>query len=148
MRPLSAQSVLTAMVMQDELSIPLHAEELMVTRQETVTGMVRVNLQTHTREQVIDENLASERVEIERVAIGCVVEIAPGIREEGDTTIIPVVEEVLITEKRLVLKEEIRMTRVRTTERHQETVRLRHQQATVERTGGRSGSVASDTLQS
>jgi hypothetical protein len=39
------------------------------------------------------------------------------VRQEGDTTIVPVVEEVLVVERRLMLKEEIRIKRVRTTER-------------------------------
>ena len=37
--------------------------------------------------------------------------VVPNIRHEGDTMIIPVVEEVLVTEKRLVLREEVRVTR-------------------------------------
>ena len=42
-------------------------------------------------------------------------------------------------ERRLVLKEEIRLRRVRTTEQHRETVMLREQQAVIERSepGGR-----------
>lgn len=46
---------------------------------------------------------------------------------------ISVVEEVLVLERRLVLKEEIRLRRVRTTEQHRETVMLREQQAVIER---------------
>ena len=135
------------MAMQEELSIPLHTEELTITRREAVTGTVRVSLQTHTRAQVIDEDLAAERVEIERVAIGRVVDTVPGIREEGDTTIVSVVEEVLVTERRLVLREEVRMKRVRTSERFQKTVSLREQQAIVERIDAKIGSLASDKFQ-
>jgi stress response protein YsnF len=47
--------------------------------------------------------------------------------------VISVVEEVLVVERRLVLKEEIRLRRVRTIERHRETVTLREQQAVIER---------------
>ena len=123
------------MVMQDELSIPLHTEQLTIQTRQTVTGVVRVSLQTHTRDQTIDENLASERVEVERVAIGRAVDSVPAVREEGDTTIIPVVEEIVVTEKRLILKEEIRLTKVRTSKPYRETVTLREQQASVERVG-------------
>ena len=52
---------------------------------------------------------------------------------DGDTVIIPVVEEVLVVEKRLVLKEEVRLKRVRTTEHLDEPVRLRVMEAVVER---------------
>ena len=118
---------------RSEMIIPLHAEEVAVTKRETVLGTVRVRLQTKSHEQVIDEMLAQERVEVQRVAIGRTVETVPDMREEGDTMIIPVVEEMLVVERRLVLKEEIHLTRVRTRERHHETVTLREQQATVER---------------
>jgi stress response protein YsnF len=47
--------------------------------------------------------------------------------------VIPVVEEVLVVERRLVLKEEIHLRRVRTTTRHRETVTLRDEQVVIER---------------
>jgi len=64
----------------------------------------------------------------------------PSISQEGDTTIIPVVEEIVVVERRLVLKEEIRVRRVSTKEQHQETVVLREQEAvtTREEVGSRS----------
>jgi stress response protein YsnF len=43
--------------------------------------------------------------------MGRIVETAPEIRTEGDVTILPVVEEVLVVEKRLVLKEELHIRR-------------------------------------
>ena len=49
------------------------------------------------------------------------------------STVIPVVEEVLVTQRKLVLKEEIRLRRVRSTEQHRETVTLRRHEAVVER---------------
>ena len=58
----------------------------------------------------------------------------PEIRQVGDTTIVPVVEEILVTEKRLVLKEEVHLQRVRTVRTHTETVMLREQQAVITRT--------------
>ncbi len=118
---------------EPELIVPLHVEEISVSVQPVITGRVRVHVQTHEREQTIDEPVESTRIEVERVAIGRVVDEHPPVREEGDTTIISVVEEVLVTERRLMLKEEIRLTRVTTRERHRETLVLREQQATIER---------------
>ena len=57
----------------------------------------------------------------------------PATRVDGNTTIIPIVEEVIYTEKHLILKEEIRVTRRRTTEHFHDTVTLRHQEAVVTR---------------
>ena len=111
-----------------------HAEDLVVAKRQLETGRVKVEVRTETTNREIEEPLASERVEIERVAIDRIVETTPEIRQEGDVTIFPVMEEVLVTERRLVLKEEVRIRRVRVVEVHRETVRLSHQVAHVTRT--------------
>ena len=116
-----------------ETVIPLLAEEVTVAKQTVETGRVQVARITHEREQLIDELLAHHTAEIERVAIGQHVDAMPTIREEGDTIVIPIVEEVLVIERRLLLKEEVRVRRVRSMERHQESVTLRHHEAVVTR---------------
>jgi stress response protein YsnF len=94
---------------------------------------IQIALVTGTREQLIDEELTRVRVEVERVPIGRTIEVVPTISQEGDTTIIPVVEEIVVVERRLVLKEEVRIRRVSTKEQHQETVVLREQEAVITR---------------
>jgi len=117
----------------DDATLRLLAEELSVAKQKVETGRVRISTRTHEREALVDENLARERIEIETVPVGLQIDAVPEVRQEGDTTIVPVVEEVLVVERRLMLKEEIRIKRVRTTERHQEKVMLRHQEAVITR---------------
>ena len=116
-----------------DLRIPLHVEEISVSRREIKKANVEVALVTGTREQLIDEELTHVRVEIERVPIDRTVEVMPPTRQEGDITIIPVVEEIVVVERRLVLKEEIRVRRVNTKEQHQETIVLREQEAVITR---------------
>jgi stress response protein YsnF len=116
-----------------DLRIPLHVEEISVSRRETKKANVQVALVTGTREQLVDEEMTHVRVEIERVPIDRTVEVAPPTRQEGDITIIPVVEEIVVVERRLILKEEVRVRRVSTKEQHQETVVLRQQEALVTR---------------
>ncbi len=96
--------------------------------------VVRAARTTVERTVAVDEELAREHVVVERVPIGRVVEEIPPIRQEGDLTIMPVVEEELVLVRRLVLKEEVHFRRVRTTERHTETVTLREQKLSVTRT--------------
>ncbi len=108
-------------------------EQAVVSRRLVEGQTVRVSTTTRLHEQIVDEVLAHETVEVERVPVGRVVEAAPAIRQDGDTTIIPVMEEVLVLERRLVLKEEVRIRRVRTTEQHRQTVQLRQQVASVTR---------------
>ena len=88
---------------------------------------------TLTSEAHVDEELAHEDAIVETVPKGHRIFVAPVTRVVGDTTIIPIVEEVLYTEKRLILKEEIHITRRRTTEHFHDTVTLRHQEAVVTR---------------
>jgi uncharacterized protein (TIGR02271 family) len=130
----------------DDLTLRLLAEELAVAKEEVETGRVRISTRTHEREALVDENLALERVEIETVPVGLQIDAVPEVRQEGDTTIIPIVEEILVVERRLMLKEEIRIKRVRTIERHQEKVMVRHQEAVVTRQENDSSSGGSRPL--
>jgi uncharacterized protein (TIGR02271 family) len=117
-----------------ETIIPLLQEELTVAKRVVETARVRVSRVTHSHEQMVDELLQHEKVEVERVPVGRPIDVMPSIRQEGDVTIIPVVEEILKVERCLVLKEEVHIRRIKTTERHQEQVMLRRQEATVSRT--------------
>jgi stress response protein YsnF len=116
-----------------DLRIPLQAEEVSISRREINKANIQIALITRTREQLIDEELTHVRVEIERVPIGRTIEVVPPVSHEGDITIIPVVEEIVVVERRLVLKEEVRVRRVSTKEQHQETVVLRQQEAVITR---------------
>jgi uncharacterized protein (TIGR02271 family) len=122
--------------LDDDVKLTLAAEELVVGKEAIETGRLRVTKQTHTREAVVDENLLSERAEIETIPIGRQILEMPSIRQEGETTIIPIVEEVLHTERRLILKEEVRITRRRTTEQFHDRVTLRYQEAVISRVQG------------
>jgi uncharacterized protein (TIGR02271 family) len=117
----------------EDPKLTLLEEELTVGKEAVETGRLRVSKQTRTREASIDENLLSEHADIERVPVGRQVFEMPLIRQEGDTTIVPIVEEVLHTERRLFLKEEIKITRRRTTEQFHDRVTLRYQEAVITR---------------
>jgi uncharacterized protein (TIGR02271 family) len=116
-----------------ETVIPLFQEELSVSRQVVATGKVQVSRVTHSHEQLVDELLEREHVEVERVPIDRPIDHVPSVRDEGDCIVFPVVEEVLKVERILMLKEEVRVRRVKGTERYQERVTLRKQEAVVNR---------------
>jgi uncharacterized protein (TIGR02271 family) len=111
----------------------LLAEDAMVSRQVVETGRVRVAKVTRTRDHLIDELLARTRFEVERIPIGRLIDAIPAIREDGDLTVVPIVEETVVVERRLMLKEELHIRRVQTSERYQQTVQLRYQTAEVTR---------------
>ena len=116
-----------------EIVVPLSEEQASIAKRRIVTGRVQVSRVTCEHEQLLEETLAREQVEVERTPIGKVVEVPPSVREEGDTIIIPIVEEILVVERRLLLKEEVRVRRVRSSESHRERVMLRRQEAIITR---------------
>ena len=117
----------------EEPTILLQAEDITVERRSVAGDTVRVETITRMRDHHIDEPLSQTRVQVERVPIGRTVTAVPPVREEGDTTILPVVEEVIVVERRLILKEEVHIRRVQVAERYKETVTTREQTAEIYR---------------
>lgn len=116
----------------ERITIPVIAESLRLTRRLRETGRVRIHKQVHERQETVDLPLIQESTEVEHVAINREVDGPVPIRQEGDTTIIPVLEEVLVVEKRWILREELHV-RVRRSEHHEsQVVTLRSEQVTVE----------------
>jgi stress response protein YsnF len=119
-----------------EAVIPVVEEKISVSKRERETGRVVVHVTPHLRDETIDVALAEEHVEIERVPRNEFVSGPVAVRQEGDVTVVPVLEEVLVVEKRLMLREEIRLTRRREVRRHVEQVTLRTEEARVLRADG------------
>ena len=115
------------------LVIPLVEEHVSATRRTVETGRVRVRTRVDHRQELVRAELARDEVEIERVLIDREIDVVPEVRQEGDVTIVPVVEEVLVVEKRLVLVEEIRLHRVSGRETVETSVTLAVQRAEIER---------------
>jgi uncharacterized protein (TIGR02271 family) len=120
-------------VVGDETVLRLLEEELSVGRRTVETGRVRIHRATREVVQSVDEELFHDQHEIESVAIGTFVDERPLIRETDDEIIIPIVEEVIVVERRLRLKEELHIRKKRVSERHREDVVLRVQEAHVSR---------------
>jgi uncharacterized protein (TIGR02271 family) len=118
---------------KNQVVVPIHAEELSVAKTRVITGQVKVGTVTRESEQLIEELLEHQHIEIERIAIGKQVDKAPPVREEGDTLIIPILEEIVVVERRLLLKEEVRVRRTREKQPYQERVILRKQEAVITR---------------
>ena len=120
-------------VREEELRIPIVEETLRVGTRTVETGRVRVRVVVDKTDHVFSEPLDRATVEVERVPINREVNFIPEQRIEGDFTIIPVVEEVLVVKRQLVLVEEVRIRRVITTETVEQTVTERKMRAIVER---------------
>jgi uncharacterized protein (TIGR02271 family) len=123
----------TVAMTENKNTLALFAEDLSLNKETAETGRLHASKKTLTRDADVDEDLIREDAIVETVPRGHRIYAMPATRVEGNTTIIPVVEEIVFTEKRLILKEEIRVTRRRTTEHFHDTVTLRHQEAVVTR---------------
>ena len=120
---------------EESLNVPLLSEALDITRVEVDRGGYRLHKRVSTRIENVDETLNFTRVEIERRVIGT--ELADGdvpvTRYDGDTLVIPVLQEVLVTVKRTILVEEVRIKQVEGAEQHREQVPLRQEEIEIER---------------
>jgi uncharacterized protein (TIGR02271 family) len=117
------------------LHLPVRQEVLQVGKRVVETGRgVRVHKTVTETELRIDEPLTQQALDIEYVTINAWVEgPPPQQRHEGQTLIVPVLEEVLVVEKRLRLKEEIRITARAVQHIASEQVTLREEQVDVRR---------------
>lgn len=117
-----------------EVVVPVVREELDIEKRMVETGRVRLTKRVHEHEQVLDEPLLRQEVDVEHVPINKVWDgPPPAPRYDGETLIIPILEEELVVEKRLVLREEVHVRRVRRTVHEPQTVVLRDEEVTVER---------------
>ncbi len=113
----------------------LAVEDAAIPRRRVAGDLVRLSTSTRMRKHQVDEELTHEQVMVQRVAVGRAVAAAPDTRIEGDVTIMPVVIEEIVVQRRLALTEQVHMQRVRVAGRHRETVSPREQVATVTRVG-------------
>ncbi|TVQ41921.1 MAG: DUF2382 domain-containing protein [Gloeocapsa sp. DLM2.Bin57] len=119
----------------EELILPVIEEQIIIEKERIPRGIVRVNKRVETREKEIDATTTHEEVIVERVPINKLVENAsPKVRKERGVLIIPVVEEVAVIEKRLLLVEEVHISKQRTQKTQPHSVMLQREVIEVERT--------------
>ena len=117
----------------DTVVLPLIEEQLQVSKRTVTTGRVRLQKSVGAYDVRLDEPLAVSTIQVERVPLGHVVEVAPGIRQEGATVVYPILEERLVLTKELVLVEEVRVTQQRSEHRDTQVVTLRRERMEVQR---------------
>ncbi len=116
------------------VSIPVIEERAKVEKHLVESGTVRIEKKVHKEDVVLDIPVEHEEMEVKRVEINQYVQTAPpAMRYEGDTMIISVLKEVTVTEKRLMLVEELRVTKRKVKDTVHEKVTLRKEEVTVNR---------------
>ena len=132
-RDLTVKTEVTSRLKHDREVIPVVEEQAVVLKRKKLTGGLRVRTVVHEDEEVINKPLTTEEVEVERVPLDRWVKAPIPVRQEGETTIITLLEEVAVVEKRLRATEEVRITKRRTTRQTSQHVTLRREEAVVER---------------
>ena len=119
----------------ERVVVPVVVEQLDVQKRRVEAGGVRIRKVVREREEVVDEPLMREEVQVRRVPVGRVVDGPVPVRHVGDTMIVSLLEEVLVVEKRLMLKEELHITKTEVETYKPQRVVLRSEEAFVERAG-------------
>jgi len=128
------QSLDAGETLRDSTVIPVIEEQLQVGKRVVETGSVRVSKTVHEEEVNVETPVVVEKLDIERIPINQYVESAPpAVRYEGDVMIVPILEEVVVVQKRLRLVEELRITKRQEHTQVSQPVILRREEVTVER---------------
>ena len=120
-------------IIEETKTLPVAEERAQIAKRTVPTGKIRISTPVEVRSEFLNETLVEHKIDIKRVPVNRVIDNIPTIRTENDVTIIPVVEEILVVEKQLVLREELHVRRQVTEERVEIPVSLRSQRAVVER---------------
>jgi uncharacterized protein (TIGR02271 family) len=116
-----------------DTTIPVLAEELELARQREETGALRVRVEVDRQHETLTDDALVERVSVTRVPRDVAVPAAQAPWTEGETLVVPVYEERIVVERRLVLKEEIRITRHAQRTPVEAQALVRRERAVVER---------------
>jgi len=113
--------------------IPVVEERVKIQTRTRESGTVAIHKRVHERTEVVDQPLQSEEVEIERIPVNRVVEASIPPRYEGDTMVISLLEELLVVEKRLLLREEVHIKKLHKEVHDPKEVLLREEHIEIER---------------
>ncbi len=117
-----------------ETRIPLLEEELQFATREIDLGEIRVHKTVEEAEERRTGQLNREDVQVERIRVDRRVTEPEEARQEDDWLIIPVMEEVFVVEKHLMVTEEIRIRKQLVTREAEVRETVRRERVTVEDT--------------
>ena len=115
-----------------DMVFPVVEEVLEVGQRQVDIGELRLRKTVDEREELVQQPVRREERAVEYVPLNRVVTAAPQVRYEGNTLVVPVMDEVIVVQKKLVLREEVRITRQVHEETSTERVRLRSERLAVE----------------
>ena len=117
---------------KDEIRVPVLEERLDVGTRPVELGEVRLHKTIELFEQVARQPILREDVIVERVEMHQELDAPAEPHMDGDWFVVPIMEEVLVVQKRLVLKEEVRIKKRQVTEEYEVREQLRREHLDVE----------------
>jgi uncharacterized protein (TIGR02271 family) len=130
--PQEAAGVTLAHQTGDRVTVPILEERLEAETRVVDQGELRVHKRVETEEARVTQEVTRDDLLIERVPVNRPLEAPAVSRVEGDWYVVPVMEEVLVVRKQLVLKEEVRIRRQPVTESREVRETLRRERVELE----------------
>lgn len=116
------------------MAIPVIEEQVIIDKQVVESGVVRIRKNVHEEEVTVDVPLMHEEHHIERVPFNEYLDTPPpAVRYEGEKMIIPILREEVVVQKRIVLVEELHITKRQVETSEPQRVTLRKEEVTIDR---------------
>lgn len=117
-----------------KVTIPIIEEQVVVGKKVVETGHVTLSKKVNESTESFEIPLQQEEIVIKRVPKNELVDtMPPASRYEGDIMIIPVLKEVAVIEKRVMLVEEIHISKLKTEKTETQEVVVRKEEVNVTR---------------
>lgn len=126
-------NALTQTQVGETVVIPVIEETASIDKKVVDSATVVVHTNIIEEKKSVAVPLTTEEYEVKRIPVNEFVDERPPVRQEGNCIIVPVVEEVLIVQKRLKVVEEVHLVKRQLTETHKEDIVLKKEEVTVER---------------
>jgi len=115
------------------ISINVAEETAKVQKEVVEKGQVRIIKKVKEEQETVTTPVTNEEVSIEKIPVNKLIESAPQVRHEGNTMIIPVIKEVVVVEKKLLLVEEVHVTKHTVEKQEERVIPLRKEDVIIER---------------
>ncbi len=115
-------------------TVPVIEEQVLVGKRTVETGTVQITKTITEGPEPVHVVVSHDETSVERVPVDKIVEVAPEVRQEGDTLIIPVLKEVAVVVKKILVVEELRITKRAVQTQVTEQVSIRREHIDITRT--------------
>ena len=123
---------------QERVSVPLVGESLQVDKHWAEAGVLELRKKVTSRSETLPVDLTHDELDIERVPVNRALRSGQeaGPRQEGDTLIIPIIEEEIVVTKRQVVREEVHIRKRQVVTQQQVSDTIRSENLDIKTTGG------------